>query len=374
LQEKRWVSIASSIKGAIRRGELHAGARIASETEMATQWNVSPMTVHRALTELQREGWVVRRRKIGTVVADRSAMPATKVALIFTNHADLPQGAYAAGIEENLGEGLQLVPLSTHGSAVEEAKCLERAVAECSAIICYPTGAPENTALMKKAAAAKPLLLIDCMPEGIEADVVMTDNFGSMLMGLQHLRALGHARIAYFMEFPHLVSSVRERFAGYQQFMKQEIGVDDPERWVRRFSCSMSWEQYCGRVETVLAELLSEDQPITAIACQQDAVMAALLEACVQLGVSVPEDLAILSFNDMPPRMQPLAHSVHRLVQRPIEMGAMVAKRIQQRLNSPQIAPQQMRLMTDLYPAVAHITSDTARQFRAARLARRKTD
>ena len=142
MQENRWTAIAGSIKGAIRRGELYAGARIASETELAAQWNVSPMTVHRALTELQREGWVVRRRKSGTVVADRSVHPTTKVALIIGNPSELPQGAYATGIEESLGEGLRLLPFSTDSSAVREARCLERAAAECGAIICCPTGAP----------------------------------------------------------------------------------------------------------------------------------------------------------------------------------------------------------------------------------------
>jgi len=371
VQEKRWVAIASSIKGAIRRGELYAGARIASETEMAAQWNVSPMTVHRALTELQREGWVVRRRKLGTVVADRSVMPATKIALIFTSPVELPQGAYAAGIEDSLGEGLQLVPFSTGNSPAEEAKCLERAAVECSAIICYPTGAPQNTPLLRKIAASMPLLFIDCAPDGVDADMVMTDNFGSMIMGLKHLYSLGHTRIAYFMEYPHQVSSVRDRYAGYQEFMRTEIGVADPDRWVRRFSNTMAYEQYYDRVESVLVELLSEPEPVTAVACQQDVTMAAVLEACMHLGVSVPCELAILSFNDIPVKLQPLAGSVHRLVQRPVELGHMVAKRARMRLDAPDLPPQTMRLLTDLYPAAEHTLNQAAQDFIARRISKR---
>ena len=367
MPEKRWLTISSSIKGAIRRGELHSGARIASESEMAAQWNVSPMTVHRALTELQREGWVIRRPKFGTVVADRSVQPATKIALTYSSHSHTPQGAYAAGIEEGLADSGQLLPLSTHNSAVEEAKCLERAAAECSGIICYPTGAQENTALLKRVAASKPLVFIDCIPEGINADVVMTDNFGSMLMGLQHLDALGHARIAYFMESPHLVSSVRERYGAYKEFMKREKGVTDPDRWVRQFPGIMERDQYFARVEAVLIELLSEPEPVTAVVCQQDATMAAVLEAVVRLGLSVPDDLTVLSFSDVPPRVQPLARSVHRLVQRPEEIGNMAAKRILFRLNHPEVKPQATRLMADLYPATGYPLSDAARKFRAER-------
>lgn len=367
---QRWVAIAASIKSAIRSGELYAGARIASEMELATQWNVSPMTVHRALTELQREGWVVRRRRAGTVVAARSAHPATKIALIFTSRSELPQGAYAFGIEESLRDGLQLVPFTTDGDSAREARCLERAAEECNAIICYPTGAPENTPLLKKIAAAMPLLFIDCAPEGVEADTVMTDNYGSMLLGLRHLKSIGHTRIAYFMESPHRVSSVKERYAAYQSFITEEAEAADPEHWVRRFSVAMPMEQYFERVETVLASLLSEPEPVTAIACQQDGMMAAVLEACIHLGVSVPGELEILSFNDVPAKMQPLARTVHRLVQRPVELGNMVAQRTRLRLDSPDLPVQTMRLLTDLYPATRHTPSEAVQSFLITRLAK----
>jgi DNA-binding LacI/PurR family transcriptional regulator len=374
MQEKRWGSIASSIKSAIRRGELYAGARIASETELAAEWNVSPMTVHRALTELQREGWVIRRRRSGTVVADRSAHPVTKIALIFTSPADLPQGAYATGIEESLGEGLRLVPLSTDNKPTREAQCLEHAAEECNAIICYPTGAPQNKALLKKIAASMPLLFIDCAPDGVDADAVMTDNFGSILLGLRHLASLGHTRIAYFMEHPLLVSSAKDRYAGYLHFMTTDLGADEPDRWVRRFSSTMPIEQYFERVETVIAELLSEPNAVTAIACQQDAVMAAVLEACIHLGVSVPSDLAVLSFNDFPARVQPFARTVHRLVQRPVELGHMVAQRTRLRLETPNLPIQTMRLLTDFYPAVEYKPSSTASAFVETRMAERSKD
>jgi DNA-binding LacI/PurR family transcriptional regulator len=351
-KEMRWVSIASSIKSAVRRGELHAGARLASSMEMARQWNVSPMTVHRALTELQREGWVVRRRKAGTVVADRPALPVTKVALIFTSLSGLPQGAYLSSIEEGLAEGYQILPFGTRDDPREEARCLERAARECSAIVCYPTGAPENTPLLRSITAKLPVVFVDRVPEGLEnVDSVMTDNLGSMQQGLQHLRSLGHTRIAYFMEDRAIISSVRERYTGYQKFLQQECGVSDPERWVRRVGSTLPRDQYCGYVETALAEILQGPDRITAVACQQDATLTAVIEACVRLGISFPDELAILSFSDAPIPLTPLVRGVHRLVQRPEEMGNIAAKRIHLRLASPDLPPQVTRLTTDLYPA-----------------------
>ncbi|MGC4046971.1 MAG: GntR family transcriptional regulator, partial [Armatimonas sp.] len=298
LNEKRWVTIASSLKNAILAGELPAGARIASEVEMANQWNVSPMTVHRALTELQRDGWVVRRRRAGTVVADRSAQPVIKIALVCTNYTDLPQAAYFNGIEEGLSADQYLLPLSTGNNPQEEARCLKRALAECAAIICYPTGAPENTPLLQQAAATLPLLFIDCTIEGVDADAVMTDNAGSMQLGLRHLQQLGHTRIGYFMQHPQPVSSARDRLAGYLAFQKDELGQADPQRLVRSFSVDLSWSDYYHAVEAALIELLKQPEPITALACQQDTQMILVQEACVRLGIALPDDLAVLSFSN----------------------------------------------------------------------------
>jgi DNA-binding LacI/PurR family transcriptional regulator len=366
LKQKRWVAIASAIRLAIRRGDLATGARIASEIEMASQWSVSPMTVHRALTELQREGWVIRRRKSGTVVADRSILPVTKIALVFTALAELPQVSYLGGIEESVADGYQLVPMGTNHNSHEEAKCFERTLAECSAMICYPTGAQENTALLKKVVDTMPVIFVDRLPQDIEADVVMTDNFGSMELGLNYLREQGHTRVAYFMEDQLHVSSVKERYAAYQQFINKNADLtSDFDRWVRKFSITTPWEQYYDNIEAVLAEMLCQDpsERITAVACQQDMLMAAILEACVHLGVSVPQDLAILSFNDIPPKMQPMVRSVNRIVQRSAEMGNMAARRIQQRLASAEVLPQQMRIIADLYPAATHHLSAQAQAY-----------
>src|SRR5437879_2608476 len=101
---EKWTLIASTIEGAIRRGELQTGERLGSETQLASEWKVSPVTIQKALSELQREGWVVRRPRIGTVVADRSAPAVTKVGLIVTGTSDLPQSSYMSSIVANLGE------------------------------------------------------------------------------------------------------------------------------------------------------------------------------------------------------------------------------------------------------------------------------
>ena len=52
----------------IRSGQLKPGERIASEKNLAAEWGVSPLTVGKALAQLERDGYVVRRVGDGSYV------------------------------------------------------------------------------------------------------------------------------------------------------------------------------------------------------------------------------------------------------------------------------------------------------------------
>ena len=369
LRETRWNNIATSIKQAIRRGDLQPGARIATEIEMANQWNVSTMTVHRALSELQREGWVIRRRKVGTVIADLSIQPRTKIGVVFTSFSGLPQREYLNGIEQALDKSYKLEVTCTNGNGLEEAASLKEMCDQCSAIICYPTGTPDNTPLLKKIVAAMPLVFVDRIPNGVSADVVMTDNYGSMLDGLNYMRSQGHRRIAYIMEDPINDSSVDERYAAYRDFMRDAQPDRDPRAWVFCLPGILLRSQWYDRVESVIAGLMRAPEPlrITAVACQQEVIMATVLNASVRLGISIPGELEVLSFDDAQPNGQPLAHYVHRLVQQRVEMGNMATKRVQTRLNDLGVMPLVMRLKADLFPAAGYDLSPVAVEFLSSR-------
>lgn len=61
--------VAATLRGRIARGELRPGMRLPSERALAARFNVSRVTVVRALTRLRLEGLVVTRHGSGTFVA-----------------------------------------------------------------------------------------------------------------------------------------------------------------------------------------------------------------------------------------------------------------------------------------------------------------
>ncbi len=65
-----YLQIVDEIKKQIIIGKLQSGQRIASVRELASEFSVNPNTMQRALTELEREGYLYSERTNGRYVTD----------------------------------------------------------------------------------------------------------------------------------------------------------------------------------------------------------------------------------------------------------------------------------------------------------------
>lgn len=54
-------------------GQIHAGDAMPSVREVASQLGVNPMTVSKAYSLLEADGWLARRRGLGMIVAQRES-------------------------------------------------------------------------------------------------------------------------------------------------------------------------------------------------------------------------------------------------------------------------------------------------------------
>ncbi|HSI09393.1 MAG: GntR family transcriptional regulator [Rariglobus sp.] len=69
-----WRQIADQMRSKIMSGELPAGAKLPSTAELAKLADTDVKTIHRALTDLVREGLITRARKVGTYVTERKSL------------------------------------------------------------------------------------------------------------------------------------------------------------------------------------------------------------------------------------------------------------------------------------------------------------
>lgn len=349
----KWQEIAERIQRDITDGRLVAGDRLPSERELSARWGVSPMTVHRGLQELQRGGWVVRRPRLGTVVASREARRSRRIAMLYYSDASVLEAKYLSGVRSAIPEEMDLLICVHREEPKREARFLHRLAREVDGVVMIGTGAPENDAVIRDVSEeGLAIVCIDRVSPGLDVDSVVTDNYGATLDALRMLTQRGHTRIAHFTADIMYISSARERYDAYLQACR-EAGVSDPSRWVRIYPVRDTANRalITRLVSDAVAAMFSRPDPPTAAFCLNEYLLAPLLDACDELGILVPDQLEIVSFNDSLNLMRRHERAVHRLVQRPEAIGRMAVELLLARVNEPTRPPQAVRVPADFFPA-----------------------
>lgn len=134
-----------------------------------------------------------------------------------------------------------------------------------------------------------PLVLLDNHLPGI--DSVFTDNVNGAFQATAHLIRLGHRRIAFIAETLDNLS-FQERFEGYRQALEAHGLSFDPElvaEGERGFEGGF----------VAMNSLLNRARP-TAVVVANDPTAASAMRAIRARGLRIPEDVAVVGFDDDP--------------------------------------------------------------------------
>lgn len=134
-----------------------------------------------------------------------------------------------------------------------------------------------------------PLVVIDQPEKGVDIATVVIDNYRGARAAVDHLRSHGHHRIALVGGPPQLPGS-QARQAGWRDALA-DLAAEERQRLqvVAPFT-------RLGGLEATLQLMSTKDRP-TAIFASSDVQAIGVLRACAQLGLRVPEDLALVSFD-----------------------------------------------------------------------------
>ncbi len=134
-----------------------------------------------------------------------------------------------------------------------------------------------------------PVVLVDRVAPGINADCVRSDHVQGARELVRHLIDLGHRRIGIVLGTGR-ESVHRERFQGYAQAL-EEAGIPSCSELVK----VRDWEHGLG----VVKEFLDLDQPPTAIFTTNNVVTVLVLADLKRLGRRIPDDVAVAAFDDL---------------------------------------------------------------------------
>jgi DNA-binding LacI/PurR family transcriptional regulator len=250
--------------------------------------------VHAASTRLGYGGPNPAARRLRT--GDAGAL-----GLIFTEDLEFAFGDDAAlqfleGLADALrdrGTGLLIVPLSTKQD--EATRLVREALVGAFVVYSAPNGDPRVAAAVQR---RLPVVIVDQPHDVPRVPFVGIDDRGGARSAAEHVRGLGHRRVAivsFATTAPGIGDLVfpvtEERRAGYLE----GLGDVEPELVVCRPNSREAAEE-AGRA--VLHREPAE-RP-TALLCMSDAIALGCRRVAAALGIDVPRELSIVGFDNSP--------------------------------------------------------------------------
>lgn len=182
-----------------------------------------------------------------------------------------------------------------------------------------------------------PMVFIDREPVGIEADAVVTDNAIGAARAAAHLMAQGHIKLAYLGDRTD-IQTARERRRGFIE----ELGRAGIATSAVPVLEGLHDEESAHRAAV---ELLSSENPPTAIFSSQNLVTFGVMRALKELGAS--RKVALVGFDDftLADMMDP---GITVIAQHPERIGKLAAERLLARIDGDDRAPQTYVIPTEL--------------------------
>ncbi|MBE3575894.1 MAG: LacI family DNA-binding transcriptional regulator [Firmicutes bacterium] len=264
-----------------------AGVSVATVSRVLNgEAHVAPETRQKVLHVVQQLGY--RRNGLARGLATR----ATRLLAFLVPDISNPYfPEVARGVEDAANAaGYHVILCNTDDRARKEQEYLEALLDRRidGAVIIPVAEGSRVPKLLKGTGLPAVLLDRDIDPE---LDTVMADNVAGARQAMRHLLGLGHRRIAAITG-PTRSSTARERLEGYRQALAEHEIPFDPDLVVEGDFRRPSGYQG-------MLRLLDLPQPPTAVFAANDMMALGALHAAEERGVRVPEDLAVVGFDDI---------------------------------------------------------------------------
>jgi alanine racemase len=138
-----------------------------------------------------------------------------------------------------------------------------------------------------------PIVLINGYVATVEAPFVSCDDRAAGELAVSHLVALGHRRIG-LISGPERYMPVQRKIAGYRATMTRLIGTTAAELDELIALSLFGVEGGAAAASRLL------DRGVTGIVCGSDLMALGAIRAARQRGLSVPEDISVVGYDDSP--------------------------------------------------------------------------
>lgn len=307
LRVPKYVRLMIELKEQIEKGVLKAGDPLPTREKLMREYDLSLSTVTRAISELERQGWLVSRQGSGTFVARSgqadlsasSAEPAV-VGFLAPNNCRLTQDFTTELVHEAAQHNIQIASVYCAGDQEDELNLgkmlLERGV---QALIWSPIPPKKHISVASLFGKNRiPVIFAEKVTDTIPEPwyCVRGDHYAGTYEAVSHLISLGHRRIAFFgpRNNESDFGGALQRWNAYRDAMR-EHDLWDPDSLAFHTSVLREWTHHSRRVEAIFR---APDAP-TAIVGFDDLIALEALIELKTLNVQGVHELAAIGHGDM---------------------------------------------------------------------------
>lgn len=316
--DPKYQAVADTLRREIATGVYRDGQALLTEAELKTRFRVSRQTVRQAISQLESDGLVIRRRGSGTYVSHGPRKHGTvqSVGVITTYITDYIFPSIVRGIESVLSAQSCLMTLSATYNSVERERALLTRLLETPVdgliIEGTKTALPNpNTALYEKLWERNiPYVFINgYYPHLTPCTYVVTDDEAGGYQAVETLLAKGIRRIGGVFKSDDMQGRLRHR--GFSRALASQ-NLHSPGGSVCWFTTE-SKPSFL-RDPAGAAFLQGLRDRVEAVVCYNDDMALQLLQLLPSYGLRVPEELSLISFDNSPyasvcaPRLTSLSH------------------------------------------------------------------
>ncbi|MDQ7028014.1 MAG: LacI family DNA-binding transcriptional regulator [Anaerolineae bacterium] len=185
-----------------------------------------------------------------------------------------------------------------------------------------------------------PLVILDRQLPQVDVDIVRGDSVEGAYQLTRYLIELGHQRIAMFSG-PIEISTSEQRIEGYKRALQEaDIAIDDE---LITFS---GYTEAGGR--KMALHMLGNVQPTpTALFAANNFIAVGILRALYQLELRVPQDISVVSFDDLPFDTLPEPF-LTVVAQAPYELGMKAAELLIGRISGERTHTEEITLPVEV--------------------------
>lgn len=326
----------ADIKKDIISGKYKTGDRIPSEKELANSFNVSTITIRKALELLVNEGFLLRKRGIGTIVkstAIKKNDPVTNNAsesksdkkplfgLIFTNFDGSFGNTLLFNIVDTSANKCNFILKLTDGSPEKESKFIKELLDYgIDGLIMLPAHS-ENYSfeILKMVVNRFPLVLVDRIFKGLAVSSIGTDNVQAAQLGVNHLFDLGHEHICVLFPEKESVTTIEDRLMGIVKGFSDRKKTVEMDLWISNIKCDFFDNNSIAKYVELIKNHIKKNPKITAFFALEYNMALLAKKAVEELGLRIPEDISILCFDS--PTFNKMENYFSHIKQNEVDMG-----------------------------------------------------